>query len=138
MSPLVPLNCSLPAARVHAPLTLSDTWTLPATAYWANQPTSRSPAFTGLLSFTATEEGEPFWLNAAPCTNDAPADAPDAAVPDNSATSIAANRAVKVSKAREPRKRRRRLGCCPEAVDTMEDTRPPQGLLPRPCTRGSK
>src|ERR1700730_8262533 len=33
-------------ARVQPPLTLSDTWTCPVESYWANHPTSRSPACT--------------------------------------------------------------------------------------------
>ena len=36
--------------RVQAPLTLSDTGTCPDELYWPNQPTSRSPAPTGLVS----------------------------------------------------------------------------------------
>jgi hypothetical protein len=52
-------NCSLAEARVHAPLTLSDTCTSPEAAYWANQPTSRSPAFTGWLSDTEKDEDVP-------------------------------------------------------------------------------
>src|SRR2546426_9810725 len=35
--------------RVQGPLTLSETCTWPATAYWPNHPTSRSPARTGSL-----------------------------------------------------------------------------------------
>jgi hypothetical protein len=36
-----------PGARVQAPLTLSLICTWPLALYWANQPTSRSPAATG-------------------------------------------------------------------------------------------
>jgi hypothetical protein len=46
MSP-VPLLKVSETARVHVPLTLSETCTWPAALYSPNQPTSRSPAFTG-------------------------------------------------------------------------------------------
>ena len=38
-------------ARVHVPLTLSETWTWPLELYWPNYPTSRSPAPTALLNW---------------------------------------------------------------------------------------
>src|SRR5215472_13166937 len=102
MSPWLP-NCSLLGARAQAPLTLSDTCTVPATAYWANQPTSRSPAATGLVSDTVVEVSFPV-LNAVPCTNDTGVDAPDAGVPDSIVTSMAASTVETVSQARGARK----------------------------------
>src|SRR5438309_3884950 len=54
MSPPPLLKVS-PAARFQAPLTLSDTDTVPAELYWANQPTRRSPWATGLLSVIVVE-----------------------------------------------------------------------------------
>ncbi len=69
MSPLLPPKRSVPVARVHVPLTLSDTRTFPDEPYWANQPTKRSPARTGRLSETGTDVDLSLWLNAAPCTN---------------------------------------------------------------------
>ena len=60
-------NASDVGARVHAPLTLSDTCTWPEAPYWENQPTSRSPAFTGWVSETVVDvSGEV--ANQLPCT----------------------------------------------------------------------
>src|SRR5262245_37568206 len=50
MSPPSFSKCSDPGARVHAPLTLSDTWTCPGTSYCENHPTSRSPPAPGRVS----------------------------------------------------------------------------------------
>src|ERR1035438_2060102 len=69
MSPRIPPNCSLSGARVQAPFTLSDTRTCPGEPYWANQPTRRSPAFTGRLSDTGVDAESAPSSNPAPCTN---------------------------------------------------------------------
>src|SRR2546427_446585 len=67
MSPLPFWNVS-DAERVHAPFTLSETCTWPVASNWPNQPTSRSPAPTGLdkvsWSELALDPGEA----AIPCT----------------------------------------------------------------------
>src|SRR5579875_926216 len=47
MSPLPPPKVVDAVDRVHAPFTLSETFTCPDELYWPNQPTSRSPACTG-------------------------------------------------------------------------------------------
>src|ERR1700722_2007081 len=49
MSP-PPLPYVVETLRVQAPLTLSDTVTWRDVCYWPSQPTSRSPAVTGLVS----------------------------------------------------------------------------------------
>ena len=128
MSPWPLLNCSDDGARVQAPLTLSDTCTLPVTAYWANQPTSRSPADTGLDIDTVVDVTFAV-LNAVPCTNDTDVDAPDAGAPDSILSSMTASTAGKVSQAKGARNRRNRPGRFPAAaVCAIGDTRPP-----RPC-----
>src|SRR3984957_8380752 len=69
MSPAPLENFVDAEARVHTPLTLSDTWTCPAESYWPAQPTSRSPAATGLASWNvalATFEPVP---KVPPCTH---------------------------------------------------------------------
>jgi hypothetical protein len=47
MSPLPLENVVDALARVHVPLTVSETSTWPAESYWPNQPASRWPAWTG-------------------------------------------------------------------------------------------
>src|SRR5437870_13731446 len=70
MSP-PPLPKVSPAARFQAPLTLSDTETVPLALYWANQPTSRSPWATGLVRVIVVEvtalpvTAAPAWTKAA-------------------------------------------------------------------------
>src|SRR5436305_12630057 len=44
----------MPAARVHAPFTLSETMTWPAASSSANSPVNRSPAATGFASVKVT------------------------------------------------------------------------------------
>jgi hypothetical protein len=101
---------------------LSDTCTLPATAYWANQPTSRSPAGTGLVSDTVVDVTFPV-LNAEPCTNDTNVDAPDAGVPESMPASMVASTTEKASQARGARNRRIWSGRFPAAVVyTIGDT----------------
>src|ERR1035441_4822617 len=67
MSPVSLWNVSESGARVHAPLTLSDTVTSPATLNWANQPTSRSPACTGRDRVKVWDVALVPDANAAPC-----------------------------------------------------------------------
>src|SRR5262252_7112362 len=68
MSPAPLVNCS-DTDLVHAPLMSSETLTCPATSYWANQPTRRSPAATACGRTSVVDAscvpGEP----AAPWTN---------------------------------------------------------------------
>jgi hypothetical protein len=123
MSPLLPPNCSLLGARVQVPLTLSDTCTSPEAPYWANQPTSRSPAPTGWDSVTVVEVT--FAVeNEVPCTNDPDADARDA----NTASSMDAITARARSEARAVLNRPERIWRFPAAtVNASEDTGPPTG-----------
>src|SRR5438874_11237094 len=44
----------MPAARVHAPFTLSETMTWPAASSSANSPVNRSPAATGFARVKVT------------------------------------------------------------------------------------
>src|SRR5580692_9029302 len=67
MSPVSLWNVSEPGARVQAPLTLSETVTLPATLNCANQPTSRSPACTGRERVKVWDVDLVPEVNAAPC-----------------------------------------------------------------------
>src|SRR5450631_4111710 len=68
MSPFPLLKVS-EAERVHDPFTLSETCTCPDAANWPNQPTSRSPAFTGLDRVSVSEVGCDPGESAIPCTN---------------------------------------------------------------------
>src|ERR1700722_8372035 len=72
MSPPAP-NVVEAVPRVHAPLTLSETFTCPAELYSPNQPTSRSPACTGadrvivvLVTFEAVDTAPPCTAPVAP------------------------------------------------------------------------
>src|SRR5690349_16098386 len=69
MSPVSFWNAVAPGARVHAPLTSSETWTCPVELYSANQPTSRSPAFTAPERVVAVEVTRVAPENAAPWIN---------------------------------------------------------------------
>ena len=72
MSPLPFLTVVAAGARVQAPFTLSETWTWPARLYWANQPTSRSPAPTALVKLTVLDATRDEVVNAEPWTYEAP------------------------------------------------------------------
>src|SRR5580704_3433705 len=68
MSPVSLWKVNESGARVHAPLTLSDTLTRPGTLNCANQPTSRSPAWTlrervrvALVDWVPDENAAPCW-----------------------------------------------------------------------------
>src|ERR1700743_536948 len=115
MSPWPLLNCSDDGARVQAPLTLSDTCTLPVTAYWANQPTSRSPADTGFEIDTGVAVTFAV-VNAGRFTDDTAAGAPDAGAPGSMLSSMTASTAGKVSQAKGARNRRNRPGRFPAAA----------------------
>jgi len=67
MSP-APLNV-VEAERVQGPLTLSETCTSPGTSNWLNQPTSRSPAETGSVRVSVSDEMRSADEAAAPWTN---------------------------------------------------------------------
>src|SRR5450759_4825619 len=72
MSPLPFLTVVAAGARVQAPFTLSETWTWPARLYWANQPTSRSPAPTALVKLTVLDATRDEVVNAEPWMYEAP------------------------------------------------------------------
>src|SRR5229473_3309279 len=57
-----------PAARIHAPFTLSETRTCSGALYWLNHPTSRSPWATGRVSVTVNAETRDPVENAVPWT----------------------------------------------------------------------
>src|SRR5450759_2242872 len=81
MSPLPFLTVVAAGARVQAPFTLSETWTWPARLYWANQPTSRSPAPTALVKLTVLDATRDEVVNAEPWMYEAP-EAADAGTAD--------------------------------------------------------
>src|SRR6185437_6528080 len=70
MSPVSFWNVVDAGARVQAPFTLSETRTWPAVLYWANQPTSKSPAPTGEDRALVVDATRPPVAKALPWTND--------------------------------------------------------------------
>src|SRR2546426_11667625 len=91
MSPVSSSKVSDPAAtRVHAPFTLSDTWTSSGALYWLNHPTSRSPWETGRVSVTVSAETLDPVEKAVPWTNVGEVDGCAVAGPARAATRISA------------------------------------------------